>query len=114
MKTLEINGELWFYLGEPFAVRCDDQCGLTAVGNIRRAKEGKPRKVWIHSLADAFACAEEWAANNDHLSGYVLDFANRTVYYDNDRALRQLKRKIFPQRNLVGYFTTFTQRSFKK
>jgi hypothetical protein len=112
MKTLNINGEVRYHVGEPLDVKVRDYEGWAGRSNFLSSNE-RERSVQLKDLEDCFRWAEEWLRDAKSSCCYVLDYASRTAYYDSEETLKHLREFIIPMRNLQGYFQNFTQRSFK-
>lgn len=110
IKTIDINGQTWRYVGEPLEAFIFN--GNAWEGRSNLVSDEDLIEIQLDGLTDCFYWMDKWMTEISAFFGYILDFANKVVYYDDDEALDYLKLKVFPSQNLENYFEELVKEEF--
>jgi hypothetical protein len=118
VKEITVNGQSVKYVGQPLRVSVyrlwkgkDGNWG--GRGNLLLSDE-QTKEIQLTDLDDCFSWLKRWMESDNELSyvrGYVLDYEDRTIYFDDDEALNFALSKDLRQGD-TGYFVHFIKRSF--
>ncbi len=111
VRTLEAPASDQRYIGEPLEAQSWDGTYWSGYSNFLTSGS-QVDEVSLIDLDDCMKRMKEFASEEGYAGGFVLDYKNRTVYYDNDVALAYLQEKKLPKRKLNTYFNNFTKRVF--
>lgn len=108
-KCLQIRDNI--YVGKPLKLSIFDGVHWRGASNFLSVNDDD-LEVSLNDLAHCWECMKT-GSNRGGLYGYILDMEKKTVYYDDQRALDHLQQTVFPKWNLIGYFESFIQKSFR-
>lgn len=113
MEKLTINGNTFSYVGQPLTAMVFDGMNYMGRSNVSNKNQEDMGAISLNNLDDAFKYMKEWIQDEEYAYGYVLDYSTKTIYYDDDRVLDYLLKKVFPKLEKENYFKIFTKMNFK-
>lgn len=103
------------YIGEPLeAFVYHGKAGWGGRSNIFCNTNEEKKEIQLADLNDCFSWIKKWSSSEKlpYFYGYVLDYKNKTIYYDKIESLNWLLKNFFPAQETENYFITFVQKDF--
>ena len=91
-----VGNVVYQYINLPLSASTFDSKTSGVTGNTNVIKNGSATALRqaLKSLKHAAEMVAEWYAIDEHYGcGWVCDYQSRTLYYDNDEALIQVKKR---------------------
>ncbi len=117
MNQLTVGTKEMFYIGEPLEVWvCHGEEDPSRRSNFISTNPNGEVDIQLIDLSDCFKFMREstLSISLPYLYGYVADYKNRTIYFDDYRILKWLRAYHLPEQGTEKFFKEFTQKDFSK
>ncbi len=117
MKQLTVGSKIMEYVGEPLEVWvCHGDEGSEEKSNFISTNLEKSADIKLINLNDCFKFMKQskLSISQPYYYGYVADYKNKTIYYDDYRVLKWLKSSRLPDHKIENHFKKFIQKDFSK